>query len=545
MNARTIDEYPQEAWRPRQKEYAKLVQAIARSTEPIRVGIEGPCGSGKSLGYLRAVMAPDGPPCNILSTTRQHLRQLEATLQEHFPGGSWAILRGKSWYSCCGEDAPDPDVDAHAAEWGPSKACPRGDKCLYLEAIQACAAARVVVQCTIGFLFRKQAWMGLDDARQAIVDRELVVVDEAHEYSGVRRSFETHELPIRSADWDNGKLIQSVLKERVAPGTGYMRGYVLLSDGPGKALLEPIMRVYMAMLDEGHIARKRPALCTDAKWEVKKKAYEDNVKARLAILESACLVDAMAPVVSIQWGKTSLGVETVNLVSEPAYAAMWTELAPKEIFTSATLRPCAATLKIKPDNLIVFPEIFDWATAVQPMALEDSTPDKRGNTAISADLVESLYNSPGRPVTLLLFISKAHVHQASAKVRGKPGVKVQGADGDLSDLVEQANDCFEGPPTFLLAYSGWVGVDIPGAKWLVLGSSTKSPLNALYTARKLRRIGGGWQDADKVTADSIRLQQGLGRALRSAEDRAVVIWTDNAAFQEAGMDVRTGRLARS
>lgn len=541
------EDYPSEAWRPHQKHYCDMVRMIGLMREDVRTGLEGPCGSGKSIGYLRAAMSPGFPNCNVLSTTRQHLRQIEETLKEHFPNGPWGILRGRSWYECCNgktADVDDPDPDeVRKAEWGSTRKCPLGDECEYLKAIERCANAQVVVQCTIGFLYRRAAWTGLEDDRDAIVSREVVILDEAHEYLGVRRSYETIELSVRSSDWNNGKLVQRILHERIAPGTSYKRGYVLLSDGPGKELIEPLMRQYTAMLEDEAVERIRPrSVHTEKQWEKWRDAYKTNLRKRLALLEAACLQDPMDPVVSLQWGRNPQGVEIVTLVAEPAYASVWEKLAPKEIFTSATLQECAGLLKIEPDWLHVFPEIFDWSRAVQPMALVDPTPDKRNNVAIDADVMLQLYESKGRPLTLALFLSKRHVQQATAKIRGKPGVLIQGADGDLSDLVDKIRREDHLLPRFLVAYSGWVGVDLPGNKWVILGSSTKSPLSAVHEARKFRRIGGGWQDIEKITADRVRLQQGLGRTLRSKNDRAVVIWTDNAAFIDAEMNTQTGRL---
>ena len=42
--------------------------------------------------------------------------------------------------------------------------------------------------------------------------------------------------------------------------------------------------------------------------------------------------------------------------------------------------------------------------------------------------------------------------------------------------------------------------------------------------------------------DRLQLAQGLGRALRSVDDQAVLIWVNNQAARDAGLDPRTGRL---
>ncbi len=99
------------------------------------------------------------------------------------------------------------------------------------------------------------------------------------------------------------------------------------------------------------------------------------------------------------------------------------------------------------------------------------------------------------------------------------------------------------PALMLITYGGWVGTDLPGDKWLVIGSAPKTPISPVHEARQLRGFSrSAWNDAEKVTLDRLQLQQGLGRALRSAEDRATIIWPANAAFAELGLDETTGRI---
>jgi Rad3-related DNA helicase len=99
------------------------------------------------------------------------------------------------------------------------------------------------------------------------------------------------------------------------------------------------------------------------------------------------------------------------------------------------------------------------------------------------------------------------------------------------------------PAPFLICYGGWVGTDLPGEKWLIIGSAPKTPLSPVHEARQARgRTRSAWNDGEKVTLDRLQLQQGLGRALRSAEDTAQLIWPANAAFADLGLSETTGRL---
>lgn len=539
---KSLDDYPASSWRPHQKRYAELVQRVGRCVDSDRrLGLEGPCGSGKSLGYLRAALAPGFPPCNVLSTTRAHLRQLENTLKEHFPGESWAVLRGRSFYTCCGAERIETDVDPED-EWVSKKKCRKGPDCLYEQAIRKCADARVVLQCTIGFLFRKEYWSVerqdekhlLDTRspqgfRSLVVDRDVCILDEAHEYLDVRRTFETHELKLRRRDMPMPEDLKWQLDwGRTSPGSTYKRGYFLLSDGPGATVTPLLISWLKGLTTPAEMTKRRPGTAnTPAKWEKIKVRYRKEIDTRIKALENES-----GDVVSLQFDAEG----EMTLKIEPLFAHVGTKLAPVEIFTSATLADYAPLLKIEPQWLERIPEVFDWDKAVSTYVLPDEV-GGFGNRAISPEVMHQLYHQEGRPLTIALFMSKAHVKSATARIAGQPGVLIQGVDGDLSELVDKA-----GPGALLCLYSGWVGTDLPGEKWLILGSATRSPLGPVHEARKLRRMGGGWSDREKVIGDKVKLQQGLGRALRSPEDRAIVIWTENRVFSDMGLCPKTARL---
>lgn len=99
------------------------------------------------------------------------------------------------------------------------------------------------------------------------------------------------------------------------------------------------------------------------------------------------------------------------------------------------------------------------------------------------------------------------------------------------------------PAPMLVCYGGWVGTDIPGDKWLVIGAAPKTPITPVNEARAARgRVRNAWQDPEKCCLDRLQLAQGLGRALRSDTDTAVLIWPANGAFAELGLSTTTGRL---
>lgn len=579
-----LAEYPAESWRPNQRDYAEKVLAVSSAGEPVRCALEGPCGSGKSIGYLRGLLAPGAPKAAVLTTTRQHLRQLEETLRRYWPDGEgeeWAILRGRSYYECCGHKAPGPKNNPVTAEdhdpkddWAGEEddqaaqkqgACPLGeDKCLYREAVRAAGRAHVNFQATIGGLYRKAYWgeltvgepSGGDPekarkradwilARRAVVDRAVVVLDEAHEYLRVRRDFETQKAEL----WLKGILdpkVVAVLQAARQKFGGYVASYVLLEpETPMRLMLAANFR---RLLEPARVEAMLPAgKHLDNREEIKRRWIE-KLETRLRMLETG-------DVVSVQWEGFGMS-ERCSLVAEPLYANVGAKLADVEIFTSATIADISPLLRVPRENVTIYPEIFDWETAVTVNPLPDNADGSKKSVAVNADMMREIYEAPGRPLTIALFLSKKQAHEAARHIARRPGVFVQGIDAtsDLGELVEQVRETtalgvngfgepYEGPPPLLITYGGWVGTDLPGEKWLVIGSAPKTPISPVHEARQARgRIRSAWDDGEKNILDRLQLQQGLGRALRSSEDRAVVMWPANQAFADLGLSEATGRL---
>ena len=136
-----------------------------------------------------------------------------------------------------------------------------------------------------------------------------------------------------------------------------------------------------------------------------------KLETRLDVLKGAAPgPDQSNRVVSLQFSG-----DFCDLVSEPARAYTQDKLARVEVFTSATLAPVARLLHIEPEWVKCFPEIFDWAKNVKLMPLPDQNPGSRQNVAIDADLLENLYDQPGRQTTIALFFSKAHAKAATTR----------------------------------------------------------------------------------------------------------------------------------
>lgn len=539
----TIESYPETSWRPNQKAYCQMILAVVQKPGDHRIGLEGPCGSGKSIGYLRAAMDPRCPPAVVLSTTRQHLQQLEDTLATHWPKGDWAVLRGRSHYGCCDQPAggrklDDSDPDASAEHVGTK--CPLGSACKYRAAILACGAAKVVLQCTIGHLYRAQYWAESDpatskdpelaQARRSIVDRQVIILDEAHEYVKVRRDFETVRLGMYARTWLSAATNRALEGARVQHG-GYKAGYIVVSDPKHAAIRASVT----ADLDRQLAQVDKLIDAESAESKAKRLVVlKKKLETRLNILKG---INDSNRVVSLQFSG-----DFCDLVAEPARAFTQEKLARVEVFTSATLAPVARLLHIEDQWVKVFPEIFNWERNVSLSPLPDQEPGTRKNSALDADILQSLFDQPGRPTTIALFFSKAHAKAASAGIQGQPGVFIQGEDSEVSlgQLVERAKAY--GPGALVVTYGGWVGLDFPGQKWLILGSVPKSPLSAAVEGRAAQNRTSPWNDFERNALDRLQLAQGLGRALRTPEDQAVLIWVNNQAARDAGLDPRTGRL---
>jgi hypothetical protein len=343
----------------------------------------------------------------------------------------------------------------------------------------------------------------------------------------VRRSYETSELEL----WPS--LLPSWRAVELARMKGsYQANSVLLSDGDTGVRLAALLRADLEALltdakaDEliGNAPGDRDAL--RGKWR-------EKVNTRIALLDREG-----GPVVSVQWaGKDA----SPKLVREPLYAQVGEQLARCEIFTSATLRPVARLLKIR--KLACFPEIFDWSKNVTARPVRDPDPRSRKNVPLDPALLEKLYLAEGRPLTLVLVYSRSHAYLLTQKLKGRPGVLIQGQDDrTLEELCAVALDPLESPvPAFFVTYGRWVGIDLPGPKWLVLGSVPKAPLSPYHEARAARRGGSPWNDPENAATERLQLKQGLGRALRSADDTATIIWTANRAAADLGLNPKTAR----
>ncbi len=112
-NETSLTPWP-ELRKPSQEAYAKQVQSIINHGG--NALLEGPCGVGKSIGYLLpAASTPDQRTC-IVTQQLDHLDQLRRDLEHYVPRGRWAILKGHSEYWCAPEEEWMPWAQLRAAD---------------------------------------------------------------------------------------------------------------------------------------------------------------------------------------------------------------------------------------------------------------------------------------------------------------------------------------------------------------------------------------------------------------------------------------------
>lgn len=146
------------------------------------------------------------------------------------------------------------------------------------------------------------------------------------------------------------------------------------------------------------------------------------------------------------------------------------------------------------------------------------------------DELEALINAAGGG-TLALFSSRRAAEDAAEKLRKKLKVKIlcQG-DSSMSGLIKQFAD---EPDTCLFGtMSLWQGVDVQGASCRLVVIDRipfPRPDDPLVTARAraVAQSGGDGFIAISATHAAVRLAQGVGRLIRSSQDRGVVAVLDS------------------
>jgi ATP-dependent DNA helicase DinG len=205
------------------------------------------------------------------------------------------------------------------------------------------------------------------------------------------------------------------------------------------------------------------------------------------------------------------------------------------VFTSATLAVdkvfdhIATRLGLDEPTTLLQPSPFDWqrqALAYLPRGLPE--PNQREYAAaIVAAVRPVLQASNGR--AFLLFTSHRALREASELLADDPWPLFVQGTAPRSVLLERFRASGNG--VLLGAASFWEGVDVPGDALSVVAIDRlpfDAPGDPVLEARldAVRRAGGNPFRDEQLPTAVIALKQGVGRLIRSFEDRGVLVLCD-------------------
>ena len=197
-----------------------------------------------------------------------------------------------------------------------------------------------------------------------------------------------------------------------------------------------------------------------------------------------------------------------------------------------------------------FPSPFDYATQAM-LAVPTDVPapnvDPRGHFVAVVDAIASVANAAGGGV-FALFTSHRDLREAAIALRERGldqrfPLMVHGEDG-RDALLRRFKDA--GHAILLGTSSFWEGVDVPGdpLRALVLSKLPfkvpTEPLTAAHCEAIEARGGDAFREY-MIPHAALRLKQGFGRLIRTADDRGIVLLMDSRAANKGyGRDLIDG-----
>ena len=197
-----------------------------------------------------------------------------------------------------------------------------------------------------------------------------------------------------------------------------------------------------------------------------------------------------------------------------------------------------------------FPSPFDYATQAM-LAVPTDVPapnvDPRGHFDAVVDAIASVANAAGGGV-FALFTSHRDLREAAIALRERGldqrfPLMVHGEDG-RDALLRRFKDA--GHAILLGTSSFWEGVDVPGdpLRALVLSKLPfkvpTEPLTAAHCEAIEARGGDAFREY-MIPHAALRLKQGFGRLIRTADDRGIVLLMDSRAANKGyGRDLIDG-----
>jgi ATP-dependent DNA helicase DinG len=182
---------------------------------------------------------------------------------------------------------------------------------------------------------------------------------------------------------------------------------------------------------------------------------------------------------------------------------------------------------------VVVESPFSYERRMRILIPED-LPSVQGEPASYADALAALLiglHGALRRNGLVLFTSYELLQRVRERIHAVVPTLAQGIDGPRSKLVERFRHAQDG--TLLLgADSFWEGIDLPGEQleYLVVTrlpfTVPTDPVQAALSEEYLRRGEDPFVGL-AVPQAVLRLRQGIGRLIRTQDDRGIVIITDD------------------
>jgi ATP-dependent DNA helicase DinG len=388
-------------------------------------------------------------------------------------------------------------------------------------------------------------------------EHEVLIVDEAHELADRVTSVITDEL--------TSALVESAARSARRAGVGDVRGLevagstldAILESAPGGRLEQGLPEVLQAAVSALREAA-RPVISALSQREPGQKAdvAADGAKqvARAAVTEVFDIAERLAggaggpgshEVVWVSRQKRQDGGERVALHVAPlSVAGLLRERLFEErtvVLTSATLAlggsfdATAGSVGLRGEKAPAWTGLdvgspFDYPRqGILYIARHLPPPGRNGGSPQAMDELADLIRAAGGR-TLGLFSSRAAAQEAALQMRERLDVPVlcQGDDTTPTLVREFASSA---PACLFGTLSLWQGVDVPGpACQLVVVDRIPFPRpdDPLASARQraVAQAGGNGFMAVAAVHAALRLAQGVGRLVRTGEDRGVVAVLD-------------------
>ncbi len=597
--------------RPGQVDMARAVARTLRQGVPLLV--EAGTGTGKTLAYLvpallsgLKVVISTGTRTLQDQIDRKELPLLARTLDR---GLRWAVLKGRTNYLCrrrfeAFQDQPElklPGASSGLAlvrDWARETGsgdldevrgrglspeltaeitanseqclggrCPRREECFLMEARRRAAEAQVVV--VNHHLFLADLTLRAQGHGEVLPRYQAVIFDEAHLVAEVA----TQVFGVSVSQARLKTLLRDLDLE--APGGGEERAQVVARvDAAGKRLFAKLRRLAGPAaslgLEPGHLEALSPvgAALAEALEALAASLGPGEVEETLAARATGLAQDLAAvaqpvPGHTVAWVQAGRRGVSLNLspveVGPHLEAALYQENS-RLVFTSATLAPVGdleptrVRLGLGPDTVkLVVASPFDpaeQALLYVPPAMP--APNQRDfPQAVAREVEELLALSRGR--AFVLFTSHRNLEAVSGLLRERlPYTCLVQGEAPRMKLLQRFRE--QSPSVLFATASFWQGVDMPGEELsaVIVDKLPFAPPDDPLVAARMQRLEEEGQSgfAHLMLPEAVlSLKQGLGRLLRTPQDRGLLAVLDirmvtkayGKVFQKALAPVRLTR----